>query len=59
MDEIMKEWTKPQVLLNGLSGLGLGLLLAALVPGLAYNGVLLGIILIAAGIGGAYMMKKK
>ncbi|MBI2327950.1 hypothetical protein HYU92_06560 [Candidatus Curtissbacteria bacterium] len=54
----MKECLKPHPLLHSLSGVGLGLLLAGLVPSLAASGVLLGIILIVAGVGGEFMMKK-
>jgi len=54
----MKECLKPHPLLHSVAGIGLGLLLAGLVPGLAVSGVLLGIILLVVGMGGELMMKK-
>lgn len=59
IDEIIKDCTKPHVLLHSLSGLGLGILLSALIPGIAYNGFVLGLILIVAGVGGEYVIYKK
>ena len=54
----MKECLKPHSLLHSVAGIGLGLFLAGLVPGLAASGVLLGIILIVVGMGGEFVMKK-
>ena len=54
----MKECLKPHPLLHSVAGIGLGFLLAGLVPGLAASGVLLGIILLVVGMGGEFMTKK-
>lgn len=54
----MKECMKPHSLLHSLAGIGLGLFLVGLIPSLAYNAFFLGIVLIIAGVGGEFMMKK-
>lgn len=54
----MKECLRPHPLLHSTAGLGIGLLLAGLVPGLASSGVILGILLIVVGVGGEFVMKK-
>lgn len=58
MDKMMKECTKPHPLLHTLSGVGLGLVLVALVPGLVANALMLGIVLVVVGVAAEFMMKK-
>lgn len=55
----MKECTKPHPLLHSLSGVGLGLLLVGLFASLGgQTGVVLGVILIAAGMVGEFVFLK-
>ena len=54
----MKECLKPHPLLHSVAGLGLGLFLAGVIPGLASSGLLLGLLLIVIGVGGEFVMKK-
>ncbi len=55
MNAKMKECFKPHVLMHSLFGLGLGLLVAALVPSLA--NVWLGFVLMVVGVGLDVMRK--
>lgn len=48
---------KPHVTLHAVTGLGIGLLLAGLIPSLATSGLILGVILIGASVAGHYMVK--
>lgn len=50
MDKKIKECTKPHSLAHSLSGLGIGLILIALVPSLTSSALTIGIIALAAGI---------
>lgn len=59
LNEMIKECTKPHPLLHTLSGVGLGLFLVGVLPGLYYSATVLGLILIIVGVGGEFMMKKK
>ncbi len=47
-------FTDPHLLLHNAAGLGLGFLLASLVPALAGAGVVLGIIFLVIGLGGEF-----
>lgn len=58
MSAMMKECTKPHPLMHSLAGIGLGILLVGLVPALSGNGVVLGLILVVAGIVGDMMVNK-
>lgn len=54
----MKECMKPHALLHLVSGLGLGMLIVGLVPGLAANAVTYGLIVVVLGVAGEFMLKK-
>lgn len=56
---MMQECLKPHPLLHALSGIGLGLVIVALVPGLVANALTLGIILIVVGLVLEMMLGKK
>lgn len=58
MEKMMKECMKSHPLLHSVSGIGLGLLLAAWVPALATNAVMVGVLLVVLGVGGEFLMKK-
>ena len=59
MDKMMKECMKPHPLLHSLAGIGLGMLLIALVPSLYNNAMLFGVILLVAGVLGEFVFLKK
>jgi len=55
----MKECLKPHALLHSLSGFGIGLILASLIPALSTRtGLWLGVILLVVAIIGEFMVKK-
>jgi len=55
-----KECTKPHPMLHSAAGLGLGLVLAGLVPGLVGGaGLVIGIILLIVGLGGEFVFLPK
>lgn len=58
MDKKLKECTKPHSLAHSLSGLGLGLILIALVPSLASSALTIGIIALVAGIAWDFAVNK-
>ena len=58
MEKMMQECTKPHPLMHSVSGIGLGLVLVALVPSLVANALMLGIVLIVVGVGAEFLMKK-
>jgi len=59
MEAKFKECMKPHALMHSLTGIGFGLLLAGFINGLTgQTGVIIGIILIAAGIIGDYSVNK-
>jgi len=51
---------KPHALMHSLTGLGIGLLLAGLLPTVlaGNNGIILGIIVVVAGVLGDFMVNK-
>lgn len=55
----MKECFKKHPMLHSLMGVGVGLLLVWLVPGLVANAMMLGIILVVVAIGGEYVLGQK
>lgn len=59
VDEVINEYKKPQPLLHLIAGIGVGVFLSGLFPAIAYQGLILGLILIAVGIGGKYFLKKQ
>ena len=59
MDKMMKECMKTHPLLHTLGGVGLGLVLVALVPALVAKAFVLGIILIVVQFAAEYMNMKK
>lgn len=58
MEKMMKECTKPHPLLHIVSGVGLGLVLVALVPSLVANALTLGVVLVVVGVAAEFMVKK-
>lgn len=58
MDKKLKECMKPHALAHSVSGLGVGLILVALVPSLVGNALMLGIIVLVAGIVFDFMVNK-
>ena len=54
----MKGCFTPHALLHSLAGLGVGLVLVALVPSLVANALMLGVILVVVAIVGDMMVKK-
>lgn len=53
----MKECMRPHALLHSLTGVGLGLILVALVPALYTNALASGIVLLGLGLVGEFMRK--
>ena len=51
----MKECFKKHPMLHMLTGIGVGLLVIGLVPALAANAVMIGIILVVVGIGSEFV----
>ena len=58
MDKKMKQCMKPHALAHSVSGLGVGLILVALIPSLTANALTLGIIVLVAGIVFDFMVNK-
>lgn len=58
VDEVIGEYKKPQPLLHLIVGIGFGIFLSGLFPDIAYQGLILGLILMAVGLGGKYFLKK-
>ena len=58
MNMDMKECMKPHALLHSLTGIGLGLILVALMPSLVGNALMLGVVVVVVGIVGDMMVKK-
>lgn len=59
MESMMKECMKPHPLLHTLSGIGLGMLLVALFGISSNTAMILGVILLVAGVLGEFLTKKK
>lgn len=55
----MSECFKKHPMLHMVSGVGLGLLLVGLVPTLAMNAVMLGLIVFVVGIGAEFVLGQK
>lgn len=58
MDKMLKECTKPHALAHSVSGAGVILILAALIPAIAANALVLGVIILVAGIAWDMMVNK-
>ncbi|MDO8487078.1 MAG: hypothetical protein Q7S45_02195 [Candidatus Curtissbacteria bacterium] len=54
----MKACTQPHALLHSLTGIGLGLILVALVPSLVANALMFGVVVVVVGVVGEMMVKK-
>lgn len=54
----MKACTQPHALLHSLTGIGLGLILVALMPSLVANALMLGVVAVVVGVVGEMMVKK-
>lgn len=57
-DELLKEYSNAPAALHFISGVGFGIFLSGLFFYIAYQGIILGLILIAIGIGGKYFINK-
>ena len=57
MDKMMKECTKPHALLHTAGGIGIGIVIIGVLPGLISQAVLLGFIIIVAAVIGEFMAK--
>lgn len=55
----LKECLKPHPLLHTLSGIGLGLVVVALLPALFPSALTLGVVLVVAGLLGEFLFLKK
>lgn len=55
----MKECMSKHSLLHSLTGLGVGLLLVGLIPSLAYNAIMLGLLAVAIGVGAELVTGQK
>lgn len=55
----LKECLKPHPLLHTLSGVGLGLVIVALLPALGPSALTLGVVLVVAGLLGEFLFLKK
>ncbi len=54
----LKACTQPHALLHSLTGIGLGLILVALMPSLTANALMLGVVAVVVGVVGEMMVKK-
>ena len=54
----MEECMKPHALLHILTGVGLGLVLISLVPGLVSNALMLGVVLVVVAFVGEFAVNK-
>lgn len=54
----MEECLKPHALLHTVTGVGLGLLLVAVMPSVVENAVMVGVVLVVAGVIGEFVWKK-
>lgn len=59
MDAMMKECTKPHALMHSLSGVGLGIIIAAVVANLSQTFLVMGIVILVAGVAGDYFVQQK
>lgn len=59
MEAMLKECTKPHALLHTVVGVGLGLVLVSYFSGLASNALMLGLLLVVAGVAGEFVWNKK
>jgi hypothetical protein len=57
MDQKMKECLKPHVLLHTVMGVGVGLVLAGLVPAVYGMAVTVGVVLVLVGLVGEFLRK--
>lgn len=58
MEAAMKECRKPHALAHSVAGAGLAFVVLALVPSLATSALLIGVVLVVAGIGWDLMVNK-
>ncbi len=59
MDKMMKECMKPHALTHSLTGLGVGFILIGLMPTLAGNALMYGIIALVVGIAADMWVQNK
>lgn len=57
IDKMLKEWMKPQTLMHALTGVGLGMVVLALVPTLSSMGLTLGVVVVVVGLLGEMLVK--
>ncbi len=58
MDKMMKECMKPHSIAHMVTGAGLALILSTLIPAVAANALVLGVIVLVAGIAYDMMVNK-
>lgn len=58
-DKMMKECMKPHALMHMLTGVGLGMVVLALVPDLFMNALVIGLLIVVVGFVGDFMVQKK
>ena len=58
MNKMMKECTKPHALAHSVSGIGVGFIVLALVPALAANALIIGIVVLVAGVAWDFLVNK-
>ena len=58
MDAKIKACTSPHALMHSLAGLGIGLILVALVPALVTNALVLGIVALVVAVVGDFAVNK-
>lgn len=59
IDKMMKECIKTHPLLHTVGGVGIGLLLVYLLPAVVANSLVLGLVLLAVGVVGEFVLLKK
>ncbi|MBI3282936.1 hypothetical protein HYZ70_02565 [Candidatus Curtissbacteria bacterium] len=58
MDAMMKACMKPHAIAHLVTGAGVGILVLALIPSLAANALVIGIIVVVAGVAYDFMVNK-
>lgn len=58
MDKMMKKCMEPHALLHTLTGIGLGMVILALMPSLMANALMYGVGVVVVGVVGEFMVNK-
>lgn len=59
MNKMMKECMKPHMMVHSITGLAVGLIILGLIPSLAANALMLGVIILIVGIIADMMVQNK